>query len=195
VSVTPGKRHGLQGPIDDAFLGRFIIVRPTGKPLHERTEPWVKAEMGRAIREWRRQMRGDAIVKDDKDVTEADIKTSNLILWGDPSSNSLIAKVLPKLPLTWDEKVVTLAGGTHASDTHVPTLIHPNPLNGGRYVVLNSGLTYREYDYLNNARQHAKLPDWAVIDIRTPPSSRWPGKVADADFFDERWQVKPRKKE
>ena len=25
------KRHGLQGPIDDAFMDSFLIVKPTGK--------------------------------------------------------------------------------------------------------------------------------------------------------------------
>ena len=55
---------------------------------------------------------------------------------------------------------------------------------------LNSGFTYREYDYLNNARQVPKLPDWAVIDIRTQPNARWPGRITDADFFDEQWGVK-----
>ncbi len=29
------KAHGLQGPIDDAFMDRFVIVRPTGKALSE----------------------------------------------------------------------------------------------------------------------------------------------------------------
>jgi hypothetical protein len=55
--------------------------------------------------------------------------------------------------------------------------------------VLNSGFTFREYDQLNNARQVPKLPDYALIDVRTPPSSRWPGKVVLADFFNERWQL------
>ena len=50
--------------------------------------------------------------------------------------------------------------------------------------------TYREYDYLNNARQTPKLPDWAVVDIRTPVSSRYPGKIEAAGFFDEAWQFK-----
>ncbi len=189
------KYPGRQGPIDDAFLDRFLVVRPTGKPLHEKTGLWVKAEMERFVREWRRQMRGDVLIKDDRDVTLDDTLSCNLILWGDPSSNSVLAKVLPSLPLKWDAKAVMLAGGTHAADTHVPALIYPSPIRERKYVVLNSGLTYREYDYLNNARQHAKLPDWAVIDVRTPPSSRWPGKVVDADFFDERWKVKPRKKD
>ena len=47
----------------------------------------------------------------------------------------------------------------------MPVLIYPNPLNPKRYVVLNSGFTFREYDYLNNARQVPKLPDYAVIDV------------------------------
>ena len=69
-------------------------------------------------------------------------------------------------------------------------LICPNPLNPQRYVVLNSGFTYREYDYLNNARQVPKLPDWAIVDAATPPNSRFPGKIVDADFFDEKWSLK-----
>ncbi len=65
-------------------------------------------------------------------------------------------------------------------------------MNPDRYVVLNSSFTFREYDYLNNARQVPKLPDWAVIDLRTPPDSRHPGRIADADFFDESWHLRPR---
>ena len=58
-------------------------------------------------------------------------------------------------------------------------------------MVLNSSFTYREYDYLNNARQVPKLPDWAIVDVKTPANSRDPGKVVAADFFDEQWQLKP----
>jgi len=78
---------------------------------------------------------------------------------------------------------------TFPAETHAAVLIYPNPLNPKRYVVLNSGITFREYDYLNNARQVPKLPDWAVVDVTTPPNSRWPGKVAAADFFTDAWQV------
>jgi hypothetical protein len=66
--------------------------------------------------------------------------------------------------------------------------IYPNRLIGWtRYIVLNSGFTFREYDYLNNARQTPKLPDWAVVDITLPATSRAPGRIAAAGFFDERW--------
>jgi hypothetical protein len=56
-------------------------------------------------------------------------------------------------------------------------------------VVLNSGFTFREYDYLNNARQVPKLPDFAVIDVTTAPDERYPGRVVAAGFFDEKWEL------
>ena len=54
-----------------------------------------------------------------------------------------------------------------------------------------SGFTFRDYDYLNNARQVSKLPDYAIIDVNTPANSRYPGKVVRAGLFDERWKLQP----
>ena len=58
------------------------------------------------------------------------------------------------------------------------------------YIVINSGFTYREYDYLNNARQVAKLPDWAIIDLTQPVTTQDPGGVPVAGFFGEHWELK-----
>jgi hypothetical protein len=182
------KRHGLQGPIDDAFMDSFLIVKPTGKPMHEKTGAWVDAELKRAVEHWRKQFRGEARVKNDTDVTAADIADHNLILWGDPASNKVLAKIADQLPVKWGKLGVQANRESFAVDTHMPILIYPNPLNPKRYVVLNSGFTFRDYDYLNNARQVSKLPDYAVIDLTTPPSSRWPGKVVKAGFFDDKWR-------
>jgi acetyl esterase/lipase len=183
------KRHGLQGPIDDAFLDRFVLVRPTGTPMNDVVGRFSKREMNHAITHWRQQFRGEAMVKDDKQITEADIADSNLVLWGDPSSNAVLAKIADKLPMKWTEDGIVVGSESYPAGTHVPALIYPNPLNPKRYVVLNSGFTFREYDYLNNARQVPKLPDWAVIDATTPMTSRAPGKVVAAGFFDEKWQL------
>ncbi len=68
-------------------------------------------------------------------------------------------------------------------------MIYPNPLNPKKYVVLNSGFTFREYDYLNNARQVPKLPDYAIIDVSIPPDARKPGGIALAGFFNEAWKL------
>ncbi len=173
------KKHGLQGPIDDAFLDSFVFVKPTGQAANPAVQKWVEAEMSRAIREWRRQFRGEPQVREDTAVTEADIANSNLVLWGDASSNKLLARIADKLPMR--------AKG----ENQVLLTIYPNPLNPNRYVVTNSGFTFREFDNLNNARQIPKLPDYAIVDVTTPPDDKWPGKIVTAGFYDERWGVKP----
>lgn len=185
------KRHGLQGPIDDAFLDSFVFVRPTGKSSHDAIEKWTQSELSHAIVHWRQQFRGKAPVKDDTAITDADIAGSNLVLWGDPTSNAVLRKMADKLPIRWGDAEVVVGQRRFPAEHHAVLAIYPNPLNPNRYVVLNSSFTYREYDYLNNARQVPKLPDWAIVDVRTPPNARFPGKVVDADFFDEHWQLKP----
>jgi len=179
------KSPGLQGPIDDAFMDSFVMVAPSGKP-----SAWVEKEMKHAVEHWRNQFRGDAPMKKDSEITDADIAKSNLILWGDPKSNAVLAKIADKLPITWTDAGFTL--GTEAYPaSHQPILICPNPLNPKKYVVLNSGFTFREYDYLNNARQVPKLPDYAIVDTSVPPNARYPGKVVRAGFFGEKWQLLP----
>jgi pimeloyl-ACP methyl ester carboxylesterase len=185
------KRHDLQGPIDDAFMNSFIIIRPTGKARSEKFAAWSRAEMDRAIEHWRRHFRGMARVKDDTAVTDADIASANLILWGDSESNAVLKRIADKLPIGWRGDKVVVGDRSFPAADHAPIAIYPNPLNPDRYVVLNSGFTFRDYDYLNNARQVPKLPDWAIVDLNTPPDSRYPGKVVAADFFGEHWEVKP----
>ena len=67
--------------------------------------------------------------------------------------------------------------------------IYPNPLYPKKYVVLNSGFTFREADHASNARQVPKLPDWAIVDVRVPATPRAPGRIAAAGFFNEQWQL------
>src|SRR5207245_8099893 len=107
---------------------------------------------------WRRQFRGEARVRDDSEVTDADVASSNLVLWGDAASNKVLARIAAKLPLRWEGGSLVAGKRKFAADNNAPILIYPNPLNPNRYVVLNSGFTFREYDYLNNARQIPKLP-------------------------------------
>ena len=171
------KRHGLQGPVDDAFLSRFLFVRPTGTPKDAAVHAWATKEMERAGSQWRGLFRGEVRIKNDVDVTDADIADSNLVLWGDEASNQLWARVAAKLPLRQSKSAEALI------------MIYPNPLNTSRYIVTNSGFTFREEANLSNARQNPMLPDWARIDVSTPPDARFPGRIADGGFFDENWEL------
>ncbi len=73
-----------------------------------------------------------------------------------------------KLPIAWNAEGIRAGDKKYTANNHVPVFISPNPQSPRKYVVLNSGFTFREYDYLNNARQVPKLPDWAILDVTQP---------------------------
>ncbi|MBI3465666.1 MAG: prolyl oligopeptidase family serine peptidase, partial [Planctomycetes bacterium] len=186
------KLHGLQGPIDDVFFEPFLVVLPSGKSSHPHVEQWAQDELAHFQSRWRGLFRGDVRSKRDDEVTEDDMQRYHLILWGDSASNSVIAKVAEYLPIAWSGQQITAGNEKFAADGHVLTLIHPNPLQQRptRYVVLNSGPTFREAHDRTNSQQTAKLPDWAVIDLSEPPGPERPGRIAAAGFFDEQWRLK-----
>lgn len=189
------KQHGLQGPIDDAFMSTFVMVMPTGEPMNPKVGKWVTSEMERAFDHWRKQFRSELRPITDVQVDDKWIANANLILWGDPQSNKVLAKIADKLPIRWDAKEgVFIDKKAYAAGSHVPVLIYPNPLNPKKYVVLNSSFTFRDYDYLNNARQIPRLPDWAVLDIDQPRTTQRPAGIVDAGFFDEQWRLPAGKK-
>ncbi len=164
------KRHNLSGPIDDAFFERFIMVRPA-----ENAPEWAKNEFDRAVQQWRAVFRGDAIVKDESAVTESDIATVNLVLWGTPQTSKLMAKW--PAPIPWPQPADQML-----------IAIYPNP-ESKRYIVLNSGFTFREAHHGTNSQQTPKLPDWAIVDTSVLPNAERPGRIVNAGFFDESWKL------
>ncbi|WP_298868982.1 prolyl oligopeptidase family serine peptidase [uncultured Gimesia sp.] len=190
---STGKRPGLQGPIDDAFSSPFLCVRGTGKPWNTDVNAYATASLKRFADEWHHYFRGELPIKDDIDVTEEDLRTRNLILFGDPGSNSYIAKVLPHLPLKWSKKMLQFGKRDYPAGNHVPALIVPNPLSGanGRYVVLNSGHTFREADLAKlNYLLFPRWGDWAVLQLDPSHSESKPLKenVLRAGYFNEQWK-------
>jgi sugar lactone lactonase YvrE/pimeloyl-ACP methyl ester carboxylesterase len=183
----PRKVNKLTGPIDDAFTDSFLCVRGSAKPWHETTRKLADARLDRFRFEWEKYWRGQLPVKNDADVTSADIAGRNLILFGDPASNSLIAQVLDGLPLAWTKDEVRLAGRKFTADTHLPVLIYPNPLNPSRYVVLNSGHTFPTTDYdKTNALLFPRLGDYGVL---RPHVDDAVGEAVMAGLFNDSWQV------
>jgi pimeloyl-ACP methyl ester carboxylesterase len=185
----PRKAIRLQGPIDDAFMGSFLCVRGTEPAWHEAVKKYADADLERFQHEWARYWRGELPVKDDVDVSNEDIATKHLVLFGDPASNSLIAQVLAGLPLRWTKESVTLGGKAYAAADHVPALIYPSPLNGERYVVLNSGHTFHAADYRGtNALLYPRLGDYAVLRLKGG-NDPLAVEVATAGLFNDSWQL------
>lgn len=178
------KRRNLQGPIDDAFTGSFLCVRGTGTPWNPHVQRWADARLARFADDWRRFMRGEFRIKDDTQITADDMEENHLILFGDPGSNRVLARVLKDLPLAWNRSEVELAGRFGAAD-HAPVLIAPNPLNGHRYVVVNSGHTFGAREFTGtNALLFPHLGDYAIFHVDDEKD-----EVKVSGFFNEAWKL------
>ena len=183
-NAARGKRHNLQGPIDDAFTAPFLCVRGTATPWSPAVGRWADARLDRFAEDWSRWLRGEVRIKDDADVTPEDIETSNLVLFGDPGSNRLLARILKDLPLRWTRSEIEL-GGKFPSADHAPVLIAANPLNPLRYVVVNSGHTFGSKEFSGtNALLYPRLGDYAVIPVFDKSE-----QPRASGFFDESWKL------
>src|SRR5439155_17959733 len=107
-------------------------VRGTAEPWNTTIGSYATNDLKRFEAEWDKFLRGKLPVKNDNEVTDEDIATRNLILFGDPASNTLIAHVLDGLPIKWTKDSITLAGKQYDAATHVPVMVVPSPLNVSR---------------------------------------------------------------
>lgn len=172
------KRPGLQGPIDDVFHTPFRVVGPTSDGV---AASYAKAALARFENEWDKYFRGR--------LPKTDHGNQSVLLFGDPVSNPEIQKLLPKLPITWTAEKLIVNNVEYDARTHVPVLIYPHPELAGRYVVLNSGHTFRAAD-LNgtNALLYPRLGDWAVLKPNPTKTDPAAAEVVAAGIFDENWQ-------
>jgi hypothetical protein len=188
------KAPGLQGPIDDAFTDGFVCVVGTGKAWHEGTARFAEAQLERFRCEWDKYLRGRLPVVTDKELSDTDIARKHLILFGDPASNSVLGKLIAKLPLKWSSDALEFDHERYDPGTHVPVLIYPNPLNPSKYVVLNTGHTFHEAEFKGtNAQLYPRLGDYAILKPTPTKKDEAAYEVIHAGLFDESWKVADRK--
>jgi len=179
------KTHALQGPIDDAFLDPFLLVRPTGTPWNGAVNQQALRTLARFDRLWAKFFRGHPFVKDDKDVTDADMAQYHVVLFGDPGSNRVMARLLAKLPVKWTRQTVSLAGQDYPASENYPALIYPNPLHPANYVVLNTGLTITDREYNGDYG----MPQWGDYAIVKAKEGADVPDLVTAGLFDEQWRL------
>ena len=139
-------------------------------------------------------------------MTDADLAKYNVVLFGDPGSNKVIARVAARLPLRWTKDTIIVGTHTFPAAEHIPALAYPNPLNPSHYVVLNTGLTFPENQY-NSDYALPLLGDFAVLKVAHPaapgaipppaaaggrgagPAIPPAGEIAYATLLNENWQL------
>jgi predicted esterase len=188
----PQKIAELQGTIDDAFTNSFLCVQGKGKPWNDAVQQYADADLQRFKDEWSKYLRGDLPVKDDDELTAADLSTHNLILFGDPGSNRVLAQALPGLPLQWTKDKIAWngkEGRNYAASETVPVLIYPSPFSTEHYIVVNSGHTFHAEDFKGtNALLYPRLGDYAFLKIKGDKKDPLAVEVQEAGLFDDVWR-------
>ncbi len=186
------KRPKLQGPLDDAFLDPFLVVTPSQASKNPLVERWIQFELEHLRKRWKSLYRADLPEVRDLDVTESQMRSNHLVLFGDYESNKLLQRLLQakeahSIPLTWTKSNLAIGEVKGPPDKAVPAMIYPNPFAPEKYVVVNSGPTFREGHDRTNSLQNPKLGDWALIGLEKLPDGEFPGEVLASGFFDESW--------
>ena len=184
------KHPGLQGPIDDALTSKFLFVMPSRPARNGIVERWINRESKYAMTRWRQIMRGDINTVLDTELTDEQIKSCNLICFGDFSGNRFLNRISSQLPIDWNRDKLVTGQDSYSAADHVAVFCYPNPANPSRYVVANSGLTFRKFSNTSNSRQIAMLPDWAIMKVGEPHDDAiFAGQIVRQGFFDEQWKL------
>lgn len=133
----PGK---LKGPLNEAVSRRYKAIRVYGtRGSEQETREILKAiEFNEAA-----YFNRIDPVKADTEVTEEDIRTSNLFLYGTVESNALIQAIAPELPVSISSRTIEVGDRKYTDPRTKLVMACPNPLDPGRYVVLYTGLSWQ----------------------------------------------------
>ncbi len=182
------KAWGLAGPMNDIFREPFMVVYGAsgGADAAE-----VNRREGVKLLSWfQGRYNAEYPLKADTEVTEEDIASHHLVLYGTPANNSLLARMMDRLPVRIEERRLTLGNQTFEGDDLGVLFIYPNPLNPAKYVEIGAGWRddivanidqvpgrgVNDYVVFNGA---SKTPGGGFVQVGLPLAK---------GFFDTRWQ-------
>lgn len=154
------KRHGVSGPLEDAFFHPLIVVRGTADPAQR--------EAGRLVAEHLATAGGTAAVRipviTDEQATLDALRGRSVVLVGGPPSNHLARRWEAALPARFEAGAITVRGVRHEGADVAVSLVAPRPDDPDRVVVLHGALSERGLLAARSLPRY--LPDWVVYDAR-----------------------------
>jgi len=180
------KSAGCYGPIKKAYFEPFILVygtlgnsKSTENNLHQaRVQSYA----------WWYRANGFVEILPDTEITKKIIENYNLVLFGNPVTNSILKWISYRLPLHIEEGRVIVERDTIMGDLCFVE-IYPNPLNPGKFVLLYSATSKPAEELIglfSTLYAGAGLPDFLVYD-KSVLKYGW-GGVKAAGFFDKNWK-------
>ncbi len=183
-SWPPRKRKGLCGPVEEVFDGPFVVVAGTGdddaenKQIAERVQRWAG--------EWEAFSDGQPRITTDEALTEEAIKAYNLVLFGTPQTNCVLARVAARLPIQIGNHRYQVGPTVYEGEDLGLIMCYPNPLAPDRYLAVYAGQYYGDCLPVNHKLD--LLPDFIIFSSAAYDydDANW---YLCAGFFDMNWQI------
>ncbi|MEO6906275.1 MAG: hypothetical protein ABI210_00140 [Abditibacteriaceae bacterium] len=182
----PGyKTAHRSGPIKACFRDPFLAVYGT-------TDPDDQIHAWQFVSQWQGYADGVPPMKADKDVTPDDLQNYNLILFGTPDSNLLLAKIADKLPVKFINAGYQIEQKYFSGQNTGVIFCYPSPFSTQRMIVVQSGLYWGEALPINH--KWDLLPDYIIYNdsIDEEYSLRAEDRTNHAlaaGFFDHHWNI------
>ncbi len=186
------KKLGLSGPLTDAYYDAMLHVYGTAIP--EQTDALRKAAQAGA-HGWPLWLwRVDQEVLADTELTDEQLHTHHVVLYGTPGSNRVLSRIEKQLPIHVEADAVVVGPERYTGKEVGTRFIYPNPLAPERYVIVQAAVTTAGVAAGNQLPDF--IPDYVVYDQRaTRTRSRL---VFDSNHpplalgvFDQQWRLDP----
>ena len=190
----PAKNSTIEGPVEHVFLSRFLLVTPDSEGPTAESARCAADDFSQL---WQHRYVVPCRMARADEVEPDEIQRSNLVLFGLPEDNSLLARILPKLPVKYEPDGFEIGGKKYGGPNAGLKLCYPNPLAPHRYVALMSGLT--PDSYVDMHRRLGNWFDWIVYDFRSHfdfavfddlTTGRHPESMPVWGFFGENWELR-----
>ena len=182
------KHHGQSGPLGDLFFENVILVQGS---VGSAEETFFNTMMVHNTSALFRQTNGgvhrggiqgqnsvNLQSARDVDLSEEEIRSSNLLLFGSPSSNALIKRFADSLPVRFGPNTIQIYDRQFSGDQLAMIAVFPHPLNPGRYLAIHGGTTPDAVTYGSHLNL-LLLPDYLVYDG---------DRIVDWGFWDNDWK-------
>lgn len=180
----PLKRKGLCGPVEEVFDTPFIVVQGTAGD--DAADEDLARKAGTWAAEWDAFADGYPRVATDAEITDAEIARYNLVLFGTPQTNGILARLADRLPIKIGDHEYQIGERRLAGPELGLVLCYPNPLAPDRYVAVYAGEHYGARLSVNH--KHDLLPDFLVFRADRflyDETNDW----VCGGFFDSRWRL------
>jgi dienelactone hydrolase len=176
--------------IKQAYYNPFILVYGTIGDSTSTSRNFQQARYQSYT--WWYRANGFCAILPDTIITEDIMAGYNLILFGNPQTNFLVARINHKLPIRIDGDQVIAGKKTVPGHDLCLIAVCPNPLYREKLVCLFSPTSHEAEKIVgafNPLYSGSGLPDFIVYD-RTVLKYGWAGVIA-AGFFDQDWKFDP----